>query len=215
MTISVLADIVGSRRLDDRSSAQRTIEAAIARVHGDLPVAVHPLAPTVGDEFQGVFGELEHALASVLLLRLALPDGLECRFGVGVGDIRTVPSAAGAIPEGPGWWAAREAIEVVHARQQRAVPALRTWVVGGEEEDALMHRQISLANAYLLSRDQVVGAMAERTRRLVYGRCLGRTQKQLAEGEGITQSAVSQALTSSGAAGVVEGYRLLIRAGAA
>ena len=51
--------------------------------------------------------------------------------------------------------------------------------------------------------------MTERTRRLAYGRCLGATQASLAEQEGITQSAVSQALNSAGAAAVVEGFRVL------
>jgi hypothetical protein len=70
--------------------------------------------------------------------------------------------------------------------------------------DAVRH-----ANAYLLVRDQLVGAMSERTRRLTHGRCRGLTQRRLAAQEGITQSAVSQALTAAGAAAVVEGYRLL------
>ena len=72
-----------------------------------------------------------------------------------------------------------------------------------------MHRSIVLANAYLLARDQLVGAMNERARRLTYGRCLGRTQRDLAASEGITQPAVSQALAASGAASVVDGFTLL------
>lgn len=69
-----------------------------------------------------------------------------------------------------------------------------------------MHSAALLANAYLLARDELVGAMNERTRRLVYGRCLGVTQRELAVSEGITQPAVSQALTSAGAGAVVEGF---------
>jgi DNA-binding CsgD family transcriptional regulator len=209
MAISVLADMVGSRRLADRRDAQRVLDAAIAEAETDLPLALAPLRPTVGDEQQGVYPTLEAALAGLLLIQLALPDAIQCRFGLGIGEIGTIASASGDIPDGPGWWAAREAIEVVHAKQQRAAPSARTWVVASPGEDAGVHRNVALANAYLLARDQLVGAMTERERRLTYGRCLGRTQKDLAKAEGITQPGVSQALGGAGAHAILEGFALL------
>ncbi|GAA5025293.1 SatD family protein [Microbacterium fluvii] len=208
MITPVIADIVGSRQLPDRSSAQALLDTALAQVDADLPGAVRALRPIVGDELQGLYPSLPHAMATTLLLRLALPDGVECRFGVGIGAVGEVPSAAGGIAEGPGWWAARAAIDTVHALQSRAVPGARTWVAAAAQADA--DAAASAANAYLLARDQLVSDMTERTRRLVYGRCLGATQSDLAAGEGITQSAVSQALATSGAGAVVEGFRLLV-----
>lgn len=211
MTIAVTADMVGSRKLTDRASSQRALDAAIARVDQDLPVAERPLRPTVGDEQQGVYATLDAALGALLLLRLALPDGVDCRFGVGIGALGTVPSEAvrTGIPDGPGWWAARAAIDHVHALQERAVPSARTWVVAHESESDAAHAAARLANVYLLARDELVDGMSERARRLAYGRCLGVTQRALADAEGITQSAVSQALASSGAAALVEGFRHL------
>lgn len=209
MAIAVIADIVGSRRLHDRASAQTLLDDAIARVERDLPLARERLRPTVGDEQQGVYATLPAALASLLLLQLALPDPLDCRFGIGIGPIDDVASASGTIPEGPAWWAARAAIEHVHAKQQRAVPSARTWVVAAEGQDEAMHSAVDLANAYLLARDQLVGAMSERDRRLTYGRCRGITQRELARAEGITQPAVSQALASAGSAVLIEGFRAL------
>lgn len=209
MSIAVLADIIGSRRLADRARSQTELDAAIARVGADLPVAVTPLTPTVGDEQQGVYRDLDDALASLLLLRLALPEGLELRFGVGIGAVGVVAAAGGDIPEGPGWWAARDAIDTVHALQKRTAPSARTWVVAGSEEDASMAPVVRLANAYLLARDHVVGSMSDRVRRLTYGRCLGVTQAQLAEAEGISQPAVSQALAAAGAPAIIEGFAAL------
>ncbi|MET0734630.1 MAG: SatD family protein [Microbacterium sp.] len=206
MTIAVISDIVGSRRLPDRSAAQRVLDETIARIESDLPLAARPLHPTVADEEQGAYDSLGDALASLLLLQLALPDGVECRFGIGIGEVREVKTTSGAIEDGSGWWAARAAIDTVHAKQQRAAPSARTWVVAAQGEDASMHTAAALANAYLLSRDELVGAMSERTRRLVYGRCLRTTQKELAAAEGITQPAVSQALAGAGAGSVVEGF---------
>jgi SatD family (SatD) len=206
MTIAVISDIVGSRRLADRDEAQRVLDETIARVEIDLPLAATNFRPTVADEEQATYGTIEDALASLLLLQLALPDGIECRFGIGVGEIRAVATSSGSIQDGSGWWAARAAIDEVHAKQQRAAPSARTWVVAAEGEDAGMHRAAALANAYLLARDELVGAMSQRTRRLVYGRCLRVTQRELAEAEGITQPAVSQALAGAGAGAVVEGF---------
>lgn len=205
MTAAVTVDIVGSRRLPDRTSAQRILDEAIARVGADGPRPVTALHPTVGDELQGVYATVPDAVTATLLLRLLLPDAVDCRFGIGLGAVGTIPSASGDISEGPGWWAAREAIDTVHRLQQRAVPGARTWVSAAEE----VGTHDPTVNAYLLARDQLVSDMSERTRRLVYGRCLGVTQRDLAAAEGVTQSAVSQALTNSGAAAVIEGHALL------
>lgn len=210
MNVAVTADIVGSRSLPDRAGAQRILDDAIAGIERDVPLAIRPLRPTVGDEQQGVYPSVNAALAALLLLQLALPDGVECRFGIGVGEIGTIPAAAGGIPDGPGWWAARAAIEHVHALADRAVPRARTWVVAADDVPAEAVRDLSVANAYALARDELVGAMSERTRRLVYGRCLERTQRDLADAEGVTQSAVSQALTGAGASAIVYGYRGLL-----
>jgi SatD family (SatD) len=209
MTVAMLVDIVGSRRLPDRAGAQRAIEGAIVRVERDSPAALEPLRAVAGDEFQGVYPDLASALRAILLLRLALPDGVDLRFGLGVGAVGVIASAGGEIPEGPGWWVARDAVEAVEAKQRRAAPSARTWIVRAPEEDAGMQPTIDLANAYALARDEIIGAMSERARRLTYGRCLGRTQADLARDEGITQPAVSQVLGGAGAAALVEGYHAL------
>ncbi|PNW08073.1 hypothetical protein C1632_14970 [Microbacterium testaceum] len=209
MTVAVIADIVASRRLDDRAGAQRSLVDAVRAVERDLPVAAAPLASVVGDELQGEYDDLSAALASLLLLRLALPDEVDCRFGVGVGEVRPIELADRTVPEGPAWWAAREAIGHIERLQQRAAPLARTWIVLAEGHDPTMTETVALARAYVLSRDQLVSAMSERSRRLTYGRCVGRSQRDLADAEGISQSAVSQALAAAGAAVLVEGFEAL------
>lgn len=211
MTVAMLADIVGSRSLPDRAAAQKILDETIARVEQELPAPRQPLRPTVGDEQQAVFATLDAALAFILLLQLSLPEGIECRFGLGIGGVRAVASTTGDLSDGPGWWAARAAIDAVHAKQQRTIPNARTWIVAAEEEDGSVHTLAEISNAYVLARDELLGAMNERTRRLTAGRCLGRTQRELAHAEGITQPAVSQALAVAGSAAIVEGYRALRR----
>ena len=209
MIAAVIADIVRSRELGDRAEAQRAIATAVARTEGDIPLALAPLTAVVGDELQGEYATIGAAVASLLLVRLNLPDGVDCRFGVGFGEVRPVELDGRTIPEGPAWWAARAAIERVETMQQRLAPLARTWVEASESADAAVRHEVALANAYVLSRDHLVSSMSERTRRLTYGRCLGRSQRDLAADEGITQSAVSQALASAGSAAVVEGFLTL------
>lgn len=209
MSVAVIADIVGSRTLPDRAAAQRALDDAVVRVERDVPMAQRMLLPIVGDELQGIYPTLNAAMAHLLLLRLALPGEVDCRYGIGVGALGEVPSRIGALAEGPGWWAARAAIDVVHGKQARTIPGARTWVAAADGED---EAPIRLANAYLLARDQLVSDMSERTRRLAYGRLRGLTQRDLAEAEGITQSAVSQALAAAGVGALAEGFRLLLPA---
>lgn len=209
MVIAVIADIVGSRRLGDRAAAQVVFDEAIARVERSGPLAQQPLRPTVGDEQQGVYRTLDDALLSLLMLQLALPDGIEFRFGVGIGSIRVIESEHRELSDGPGWWAAREAIETVHHRQQRAVPTARTWIVGAPDQTEVMDTVIRASNAYLLARDELVVRMSERERRLTYGRIDGVSQSALAEQEGITQPSVSKSLRTSGAAAILAGLTLL------
>lgn len=209
MVIAVLADIVGSRALDDRSAAQRILDDTIAYVETDLPLATKPLRPTVGDEQQGVYGDLADALVSLLMIQLRLPDGVAFRFGIGVGEVRAVESVHGELADGPGWYAARAAIDTVHAREGRAVPRTRSWIVGAPGQDEVMESTIAASNAYLLVRDELVGAMSERVRRLTYGRLIGRSQHELAADEGVSQPSVSKALRTAGAAAILEGVAAL------
>ncbi len=209
MAIAVIADIVGSRRLDDRAASQRVLDETIARVEREHPLAEQPFRPTVGDEQQAVYPRLGAAMTSLLLIQLALPDGIGFRFGIGIGEIRAVASAHREIADGPGWWAAREAIDAVHERQQRAVPHARTWIVGAPGQDEVMDTTVAASNAYLLMRDEIVGRMSARERRLVSGRLDGRSQGELAESEGITQPSVSKALRSSGATALLSGLAAL------
>ncbi|WP_454119292.1 SatD family protein [Microbacterium lacticum] len=215
MSISVIADIVGSRELPDRGAAQRAIEAACADVDRRLPPqarAIHPLRAVVGDEFQGVFPSVRSALAATLLLRLALPAGVELRFGIGVGASGEIPSQTGALAEGPAWWAARAAVEHVEQLAQREVAQARTWVVADEAEGSAVDELVRIANAGALTRDRIIGRWSDRVRHLVSGRIAGATQAELAEAEQISQSAVSQTLSAAGATTIILAYEELTRA---
>lgn len=202
--VGVITDIVRSRELSDRAGAQAAIRACFDRAHTVAP-AVEPLWATAGDEFQSVYARVEDALVTTLLVRTLLPEGLDCRFGIGEGDIRRVESGANGhdIQDGPAWWNAREAITAVHAMQDRGQAGLRTWFVGNDPA------QQGLVNALLLGRDHVVSRMKSRERRLAAEYFAGRTQQAIAQSEKISQAAVSQNLRRSGATALALGMDVL------
>jgi hypothetical protein len=196
--IAVIVDLVGSRRQPDRATAQQQLEAALAEVNAAVP-ATQPMAPTIGDESQGAYADLGAALHAALLLRLCLPPPLDCRVGLGAGTWQIVGrSDYGPMQDGPAWWAARDAIVEAKSREVRRHKSLRSWYVVADGQ-AELYPPAGLTNALLLCRDEIVSGMNDRTRRLTLGLLGGRTQVELAQSEGISQSAVSQNLQRGGA----------------
>jgi hypothetical protein len=207
--VAVISDLVGSRTHPDRAAVQAAVERALAAVNAQVD-AVQPLAPTIGDECQGLYADVASALRAILLVRLHLPAGLDCRFGLGHGTYEIVGrSDYGPMQDGPAWWAARDAIVEAKAREVRRHKSLRSWYVVGDGDADPVLPGAGLVNAYLLSRDQIVTDMNDRSRRLLLGLLEGRTQVQLAAAEDVSQSAVSQSLQRSGAYAVLAGVEQL------
>ncbi|WP_411700565.1 SatD family protein [Conyzicola sp.] len=203
--VAVIVDVSKSRSHSDRRELQRQIEQAFGRVN-DLVAADQPLQPTVGDEFQAAYADLGTALSASLRARLALPEGVDCRFGLGLGELAAIGTGvAGVLQDGSAWWAARRAIDEARKHEYSKLGFVRTWFRAAEPTPTE-----ALVNAYLLGRDQIVSAMNARARRLLLGQLLGETQGVLAQKEGITQSAVSQNLARSGANAVIAGEALLL-----
>ncbi|MGN6273046.1 MAG: SatD family protein [Protaetiibacter sp.] len=195
--VAIIADIVGSRELDDRDAAQLELERAFAEQNGVAPL-LEAFHPTVGDEFQAVAADIPAALRATLAARLSFADGVDCRFGLGLGDSRGVSSSRpDDIRDGSAWWRAREAIETAHRRMDAGRSTIRSWYVA-DADDAESAPVAATLNAYLVMRDHVVTRMKRLDRELTFGQLAGLTQAELARRHGITQSAVSQRLERSG-----------------
>lgn len=208
--VALIVDIVDSRLLVRRDQAQAAVLDAFADASHDVPVEV-PLWATVGDEFQAVFATTGQAVRVTALMRLLFPPELDCRFGIGEGDMREVDSGARApIYDGSAWWRAREAIDRVESDQERATPYVRTRLVGDKAEA----ERVAAVNAHLLLRDHLIDTMSARSRRLAAGALRGATQSELAARERISQSAVSQNLRRSGGAALIAADRAIAEAAA-
>jgi hypothetical protein len=180
---TLIGDIVGSRRVADRSAAHRALNSALRDVAAD---AIDPPAFTVGDEFQGSYPTVGAAIDAALSLRLAVVPGIDVRFGVGWGAVTVLDASAG-IQDGPGWWAAREAIEwTASAQRQPGLALVRTSFRGDDRTD------VDAVNAALICRDHLIGSLDDRSLRILKGLLSNHTKKDIAAAEGISASAVSQ-----------------------
>ena len=180
---ALIGDIVGSRRVADRRAAHRAMYRALRDVAAD---AIDPPAFTVGDEFQGSYPTVGAAIGAALSLRLAVAPGLDVRFGIGWGAVTVLDADAG-IQDGPGWWAAREAIEwTAAAQRQPGLALVRTSFRGEQRTD------VDAVNAALICRDHLIGSLDERSLRILKGLLSNHTKKDIAAAEDISASAVSQ-----------------------
>jgi hypothetical protein len=182
---TLIGDVVGSRRVVDRSAAHQATNRALRDVGAG---AIDAPAFTVGDEFQGSYPTVGAAIDAALSIRLAVAPGIDVRFGIGWGAVSMLDPQAG-IQDGPGWWAAREAIEwTAVAQRQPGLAMVRTSfrVTGVDRTDA------DAINAALLCRDHLLGSLDDRSIRIVKGLLTNQTKKDIAAAEGISASAVSQ-----------------------
>ena len=182
---TLIGDVVGSRRVADRTASHKELNRALRDVGAG---AIAPPAFTVGDEFQGSYPAVGLAIDAALSLRLAVAPDIDVRFGIGWGAVMVLDAEAG-IQDGPGWWAAREAIEwTASAQRQPGLAMVRTSF--RSEKDA--RQDVDAVNAALLCRDHLLGSLDDRSIRIVKGLLTDETKKDIAAAESISASAVSQ-----------------------
>jgi SatD family (SatD) len=188
---TLIGDVVGSRRAIDRTALHRRVAAALREVSNG---ALDPPVFTVGDEFQGSYPSVGAAIDAALALRLAVAPEIDVRFGIGWGTVTILDADAG-IQDGPGWWAARDAIQqTAEAQRQPGFALVRTTFRAAEGTRG----DVAAVNAALICRDHLLGSLDERSLRIVRGLMTGRTKKELAAAEGISPSAVSQRAARDG-----------------
>ncbi|HEY1133329.1 MAG TPA: SatD family protein [Nocardioides sp.] len=184
---AVIGDLVGSRRTDDRDAVQTALADALREVDRRIP-SVDGLAPTVGDEFQGLYPTLGQALRATLQVRLLLRPVVDTRYGVGLGD-RTVLDADRTPPlqDGSAWWSARAAID---ALGRPATRRRRTWFEPAEGVEPPCPPDV--VNALLLCRDALVDRIGPTAHPMLLAALDGASQREVARAVGVSESAVSQ-----------------------
>lgn len=201
---TLIGDLIGSRTSTDRRDLHARLEAAVLAVNERFAPPT-PLRIQLGDEYQGVFATLGDALQASLLMRLALLPDHDVRHGIGRGSVEVLGEEP-RVEDGPGWWAARAAIEqVAQAEGRPAMRSLRTaYAVPADEPDAAE----PAVNASLVLRDHLVGGLSERSLSVLRGLLAGESQRDLAGVLGISPSAVSQRVRADGLGAIVAAHEL-------
>jgi hypothetical protein len=210
--VAVLGDVVGSREHRNRGAMRARLDDALSHANEHV-AALQPLTPTIGDEFQGLYGDLPPALRATMLAALAAKPDVDLRFGVGLGSVEFPAADAGPYrQDGPAWWAAREAIGVAAEipRSRQAPAGCRTFLVSHEQASGDYGVRIDqLVNAYLLCRDEILHRMDLVDARLLLGQLSGERQSVMARREDVTQSAVSQRSRRKGHYALLAAQQLL------
>jgi hypothetical protein len=189
--VALLGDVVASRRHPDPGIRRDRIAEALSLANERLET-IQPLTPTIGDEFQALFPNVVSALDATLVVRLALLGEMDVRFGIGSGELFPYDVARAPFEQdGPAWWAAREAVDLVRELSQRHEQprGLRTrWVDAGADPPV----QVAAVNAFVLCRDELVAAMDPRDAAAMLGLLADEPLTRIAEAEGVSVSALSQ-----------------------
>jgi hypothetical protein len=207
---TLIGDLIGSRSSADRRRLHRRFADVLDRVNTELRPPT-PVRMQVGDEYQGVFATLGDALHASLLVRLALLPDADVRHGIGRGPVEVL-SEDPRVEDGPGWWAARAAIERVEDAEGRpGERSLRTAYVATSdpaERDEAVAAQEAAVNAALVLRDHLVSGLSPRSVSVLRGLLDGASQRDLAEALGISPSAVSQRVRGDGLGAVIAAHEL-------
>lgn len=213
LVATLIGDLVASRGVTDRRGLHDRLISALASgadaLSQDL-VATAPLHITVGDEFQGGFGTIGAALHASLLIRTQLLIGqpeADLRCGIGWGSVQVLDRRTG-VQDGPGWWAARDAIE--EAEQLADAPStrsVRTIARLGADREQLQ----DAVNAALTTRDHLLARLDDRSVRILHRLLRQESKRDIAEAEGISASAVSQRAYRDGLDAIVRDALLLRR----
>lgn len=217
---TLIGDVVGSRGFGDRRDLHARLAGRLDELNdlfrvedvtgepspGEGSMLLSPLWITAGDEYQGTFSTLGEALRASRWLRLSLLPEVDVRQGIGWGPVELLDLEP-RIEDGPGWWAARAAVVAVEedavrpGHRRRRTAYRRADGYDGPEPDAV--------NAALLLRDELLGGLSERSLGVLRGLLSGRTQREIAEKQDISASAVSQRVRNDGLAALVASERLL------
>ena len=205
-TPAVLGDFVGSRRAGDRQALQRRLLHAFARVAAST-APVQPFAFTIGDEFQAIFDSIPRALRGILELRFELAEVGQVRFGLGWGAIPVSDRAAAPFgQDGPGWWAARNALDAVAAAEKRRRRPTETRL---GFEAALPLAEPRWIHALSVALDAIVSRWTRRPGASHSACCAAPPKAELGEGFDVTQSAIAQRSVRNGPYSLRAALRLL------
>lgn len=174
----MIADIIDSRNLPNRSQVQTELESVLGELNGKRHQLLSPYTITLGDEFQAVYSGAAPVFPDILAIMKRLHP-VEFRFAIGIAPLSTNINPERAIGmDGPAFYQARDLLaNMKHDSRTLAISGLA-------EDDGLQEAALGLFNLQLrkwrpnrlailqrLLQDQEIAAIAQHlgiTERSVY-----------------------------------------------
>jgi len=186
--VAVKMDMRSSRRIRDREQAQERFLQVMDALNREFAASIQArFIVTHGDEAQGMLrpetapdalAAMERAIEGVFPVRL--------RFGIGMGTLSTPLQPAAIGMDGEAWHAASRALSLARSRRKHVV-----FSGFGEQTDEQL---CALANLLLHLRN----GWSPEQRRAIELVDAGMMQSAAAAALGVSESAISQRLTSAG-----------------
>lgn len=192
---AVIGDIKDSRHLENRKEVQVHLQEILDRLNEKYKDhIVSKFLITLGDEFQGLLSGGEHILDMVNEIRMEMYP-VRLRFGIGFGQITTdIKSEMALGADGPGYYRAREAVELLKEREKKNRPVLAEICLRLDEKD--QEKEVLLNTVFDLMY-VVESGWTERQRETIWDMLLyGDGQQNTARRLSISQPTVQKALAA-------------------
>lgn len=192
---AVIGDIKDSRLLENRKEVQVHLQEILDRLNEKYKDhIVSKFLITLGDEFQGLLCGGEHILDMVNEIRMEMYP-VRLRFGIGFGQITTdIKSEMALGADGPGYYRAREAVELLKEREKKNRPVLAELCLRLDEKD--QEKEVLLNTVFDLMY-VVESGWTERQRETIWDMLLyGDGQQNTARRLSISQPTVQKALAA-------------------
>jgi hypothetical protein len=164
--IAVIGDIRDSRKIENRSEAQKKLQRVLLSVNEKYTEDIaSKFTITLGDEFQGLFHSGHRVLQVISEIERALYPK-KIRFGIGIGVITTDIDPERALgADGPGYYMARNAVDFLKEnenRKQAALADIRLEADGDNDEC------VAMLNSVLSLMCAIKDSWSERQREIIW-----------------------------------------------
>lgn len=173
----IIGDLIASRKIENRREVQQRLQAVLEEVNQKYGgILMVPFEVTLGDEFVGVLQGYQKLLDLLHYMEARL-GGIEVRYGISYGTFE-------GLNRGQAYQDALRSIKV--ARKNK----YRIHLAGGDTGEELP----AIINIVLHLYFRILSGLNGRQRYIVYEIARGKTQQEIAELLGTSQSSISQSL---------------------
>ncbi len=199
MYIALIADIINSRMIENRSEVQMKLNKMLAslnkRYKDDIAAG---FTITIGDEFQGLLISPQRLMKIIDEIKVSMYP-VTFRFGLGIGDVTTEINALAIGSDGPAFYNAREAINYIkEASGAYEQPNRDIAIISSVSKETCLET-ITMLNTLWINCCFIERCWTDKQRMIVHELIMTElTQRELAERFDLKQSSVQRRISGSG-----------------